>query len=205
MSIRVFEYLAGTPATEEDAIAFVALASAGDPSARSRLVYPGSPPALNPVTYFTNPDRRLGFDNDDVINAPANTLVETADDQVLVSFGHSIVDRIVVERWTVGGSKLSMSAAFYRELRNYHENPPDPEVDGYLQWSPANQSTKTFEVQLVTLQVGADLKNPDATEFRPIGGDGTNAGPDGDLGVEFASAGWLDAEVVQTLRIVSEV
>jgi hypothetical protein len=98
-----------------------------------------------------------------------------------------------------------MPIAFYRELRNYHENPPDPEVDGFLQWSPANQSTKTFEVQLVTLQLGADLKNPDATEFRPIGGDGTNAGPDGDLGVEFASSGWLDVEVVQILRIVSEV
>jgi hypothetical protein len=205
MSLRVFEYLAGAPAEETETIVFVSLASAGDPAAKSRLVYPGSPPALNPILYSTNPDRRLGFDNDDVINAPANTLVETADDQVLVRFEHTIVDRIVVERWTVGGSKLSMSAAFYRELRNYHENPPDPEVDGYLQWSPANQSTKTFEVQLVTLQVGADIRNPDATEFRPIGGNGTNAGPDGDLGVEFASAGWLDAEVVQTLRIVSEV
>ena len=205
MSLRVYEIFAGAQVEEDDAITFVELASAGDPSAKSTLVYPGTPPPLNPIAYNSNPDRRLGFDNDQVINLPANTLVETLDDQVLVSFDHTIVDRVVVEKWTVDGGKLSMSAAFFRELRNYHENAPDPEVDGYLRWSPANQSTKTFEIQLVSLQAGSDVLNPDATEFRPIGGDGVTAGPDGDLGIEFASAGWLDVEVIQTLRIVSEV
>jgi hypothetical protein len=53
--------------------------------------------------------------------------------------------------------------------------------------------------------VGDDMRNPDGTDFKPIGGDGVNAGPDGDLGVEFASAGWVDVAIVQTLRIVAEV
>ena len=188
-------------------ISFVELASSGTPAAKSTLVYPGSPPAIPSTTYFTNPDRRLGFDNDDVSVQPANTLVETLDDQVLVSFARTIVDRTVVEKWTVEGGKLSMPISFYRELRNFHENPPDPDVDGFMRWSPANQSTKTFDVQLVSLEVGADPMNPDATEFRPLphGSSGTIAGPDGDLGVEFANSGWLEVEVTQVLRIVAEV
>ncbi len=205
MPTRVYEYFLGTPVETDEGISFIELASAGDPTAKTRLVYPGSPPALSPITYFANPDRRMGFDNDDLPLVPQRTLVETLDDQVVVSYDRTIVDLQIFEKWTVDGGKLSMSTAMMRELRGYHENPPDPEVDGYITWSPAEQSTKTFEIQLVSLKVGADDKWIDATEFRPIGGDGTIAGPDGDLGVEFASAGWQDVEIVQHFRIISEV
>lgn len=203
--LKIFDIFEGDPAEAEAGIAFIELASDGDPTAKSRLVYPGSPPELPPITYFTNPDRRLGFDNDSLINKPAVTMVQTLDDQVKLSFDSTIADRNIIERWTVDGGKLASSIAFYRELRGYFENPPDEDVDGYIEWSPANQSTKTFNVQLVKLQVGSDPMLDDVTEFRPIGGNGTNAGPDGGLGVEFDAAGWVDAEMILALRIVSEV
>ncbi len=211
MSFRVYQYSLGAAALEAAGISFVELASAGSPLAKSTLVYPGSPPELPPIVYFTNPDRRPGMDNDTLILPPKRTLVKTLSSKVLVSFGETIVDREVKEIWTNEGGKLSMPTAFYRELRGYDENPPDPETLGNLVWSPANISTKSYEVQIVSLMGGSDLNFPDVSpEFRPLGGGGTVggnviAGPDGDLGVEFASSGWQTSEIVLHLRILSEV
>ncbi len=210
MAFRIFEINAGAAVAEAEAITFIELASAGDPNAKSRLIYPTvapAAPAFNPVSYFTNPDQRPGFDNNQIWNTPRNTLVETLDDHVLVSFEQNTKDRIVDEIWTAEGGKLSMPTSFLRELRNYHENAPDPEVEGFITWQPQNQGTKTYEVQLVFLQVGADVLMPMAgPEYKPLGGTvGGIAGPDGDLGIEFANAGWQTETITQRLRIVSEL
>jgi hypothetical protein len=208
MGTRVFQYFPGATVETEAAISHVELASAGDPTAKTRLVYPSiapAAPALNPITYFVNPDRRMGFDNDDLPLLPNRSLVMTVDDQVVLSFPKTVVDIVITEKWTVAGGKLSMSSAMMRELRGYHENPPDPDVLGWITWQPAEQSTRTYQIQMLSLQVGSDINWIDATEFRPGGGDGTIAGPDGDLGVEFASSGWQDVEVVQKFRLIAEV
>ncbi len=211
MGVRVYQYSQGAAAAEDELISFVELASNGTPGAKSRLVYPGSPPPFAPVTYFTNPDKRAGFDNDTLILPPARTVVETLDDQVVVGFAQTLRDRIVEETWTNEGGKLSMPTHFYRQLRGYDENQPDPDTVGFVQWFPANQSALGFNVQLVFLTAGGDPVMPmTAPEFRPIGGGGnvggdTIAGPDGDLDVAFASSGWQTEEIKLRLRIVSQV
>lgn len=211
MGSRLIQYSQGAAAATQELISFVELASAGDPLAKSRLVFPGSPPPLPPIVYFTNPDIRRGFDNDQLILPPTRSLIKTLDDHVLTSFDNTIVDRQIEEVWTNEGGKLSMPTSFYRELRNYDENTPDPETVGFIQWSPADQSTLTFNVQFVHLTAGGDPVFPQvAPEFRPRGGGGTVDGnviaaPDGDLGVEFANSGWQREEIVLRLRLISQV
>ena len=211
MGTRVYQYSLGAAAATAELITFVELASAGDPLAKSRLVYPGSPPAFNPITYFVNPDKRGGFDNDQLILPPSRTAVKTLDDHVVISFENTVVDRFVEERWTVDRGKLSMPTSFYRELRNYNENTPDPETLGFIQWFPENQSSLGWNVVFISLNAGTDPEMPMVgPEYRPEGGGGNVggeiiAGPDGDLAAECDSAGWQRDELVLRMLLVSQV
>lgn len=203
MGDRVFEILLGTPAEEEEDIVFVPLASAGDLDAKSRLVYPGTSPALSPIVYFSNPDRRLGFDNEPIIE-PSSQVIQTLDSQQLLSFTRSIVDVIVVETWTIEAGKLAMPISMYRELRAYILNPPAAGL--FINWEPQNQSTKAYQVQLVSLKAGTSAI-PEAAEFQPRGhgGGAVVAGPADDLDVSLSTSGFLEVQCELTLRIVAEV
>lgn len=211
MGLRVFQYSQGAAVAQASAISFVELASTGDPLAKSTLTYPGATPPFPPVVYFTNPDMRNGYDNETLMLHPDSSLVKTLSSHVLVSFDRTIVDIQIEEVWTNEGGKLSMPTGMYRELRNYNENRPDPEVDGNIVWQPANQGTISYEVKIVSLTAGGDANLPHvAPEFRPIGGGGqvgSNiiAGPDGDLDVQFAQSGWQTEEIVLRMQLIAEL
>ncbi len=211
MGLRVFQYSLGAAVAQASTIRFTELASDGDPAAKSILTFPGASPPFPPIVYFTNPDIRRGFDNDSLLLPPSSTLTKTLSSHVLTSFENTIEDRIIEEVWTAEGGKLSMPTGFWRELRNYNENRPDPEVDGFITWQPRNQGSKTYEIQIVHLTAGGDNMLPQvAPEFKPIGGGGSVggqviAGPDGDLDVMFASSGWQTEEIVLRFRLISEL
>lgn len=202
MGTRIFEILLGTPAEVDDEIVFVSLASAGDLAAKSRLVYPGTSPALAPIVYFSNPDRRFGFDNEPIFD-PSSQVIQTLDSQQLLSFTNTIVDVIIVETWTIDNGKFAMPIFMYRQLREYMKNPPD--AGEFINWEPQNQSDKAYQVQLISLKAGTG-PIPEAAEFTPHGqGGSVVAGPLDGEDVGLQNAGVIDASVELTFRLVAEV
>lgn len=205
MTTRTFQIQLGTPVEEDEGISFVALASAGDPTAKTRIVFPGSPPPLNPVVYFTNPVRRLGFDNEP-LSDPVSKIIQTLDSQVLQTFNRTLADVIVVERWPIGGG-ISMPMFFWRELRGYAKNKGQIAEGEFIEWYPENQSEKGYQVQLIIVKGGSE-PIAEAMEFIPRGQGGVPggvAGPADDLDVGLQTAGFKTTPVEVRWRLIAEL
>lgn len=209
MSSRIYPIFQGPVAAAPTAI-ILGTASAGTPGAPRTLTHPDSA-TFPPIVYSLRPDRTLGLDNE-VLVAPVGATVLTLSSRLLNAFGGNLSDQVVTEIWTAEGVKAPMPTFFFRLLFEYFANPPafaQPEV--FIQWAPADRSTKTYNVQLVDFTVGGgpggdptqryDVDDKLLAGGKDDGGD-TRHGLD-----EFddAGGGIMDRTVTLVLKVVSEV
>ncbi len=199
----------GSPIVTIDTVTFLGIASAGDRSAKRRIVHPDS--LLAPITYWGNPLRTLGLDNDVLFHPivkPTRTLGTTAVER----FETAIDDVVVTEIWKGGDAELSMPTFFFRQLYEYIINRPVfvAAAPVYIQWQPRDRNAIVYNVELLSLQVGgqgppggeADF---DVIDVRPRGGiydGGTRSAPFDDL--NLTETGAIDREVRLRMKIVSK-
>ncbi len=148
----------GTPVVVEDALTFLGTGSQGDPTACRRLVWPASvSPLLPPLTYTVgstgqcfNPSRTLNLDNK-VLPHPRTSVVETLTTSKVIRFEREDDDVIVTEIWNGG-----MTTALFRLFYDYLINARLLSSTGpFIQWEPRDRSTRTYDVTLLSLTVGA--------------------------------------------------
>ncbi len=148
----------GTPVVVEDALTFLGTGSQGDPAACRRLVWPASvSPLLPPLTYTVgsagqcfNPSRTFNLDNK-VLPHPRTSVVETLSTTKVVRFERGDDDVVVTETWDGG-----MTTALFRLFYDYLINASLLSAVGpSIQWEPRDRSTRTYDVALLSLTVGA--------------------------------------------------
>jgi hypothetical protein len=207
---NLYTIFQGAASPEEEDVFFLGLAPAGDPLAVRRLVHPNA--SLAPISYFSNPHRTLGLDND-VLPHPITDTRKMLEGTAVIRFENAIDDVIVTEIWNGNpGRRLSIPGFFFRALYEYLRNEPpfDAVSQEYVQWEPQDRTTKSWNIRMLSMTVGGgDPSGEDAfdvLEFRPDGGGGNVIGPIDDLDVAIAAGGgFLDSTVTLRHKIVSEV
>lgn len=190
----VWEILEGDAQEATATITLVSAESAGTTGALTTLTHPDTT-NFPIVTYNRNPDRRVNFDQEPLFPPTAETLRTLGTTQVF-STANAIDDVIVTERWNAANGTASMSAAQFRRIYELIVNQPtpaDPEV--FVQWQPADRTTRTWNVVLVNLRLGAGNGQLD---FKEVGL--FSAGT-----LDAVATGLLDRQVELDLKIVSEV
>lgn len=206
-SHRTYEVFLGTPVEAELGVTLLGTGSAGDPSARRRLVHPN--PALPPITYAVNPARSLNLDND-VVAAPITGLVQTLASTRLVRFDRNLEDAVVAEVWPGSDRSAAMPTSFLRLLLEYWLNPPafDPLSPSYVRWEPRDRNANAYDVELVRITVGGQ-DGLDVGDVREPGG---RHDPNLAATIEAAlddldeePTGLVDRPVAMLLRVVAKV
>jgi hypothetical protein len=210
---REYEIFLGSPVTEDLGITFVAIESSGDPRALSRLVHPDA--SLAPIVYWSNPDRRINFDQD-VLISPLTSTRRMLEGTQTVRFERTINDMVITEMWRAAeGTRLSVPTSFFRLLYEYLINPPaySATAQTYIQWEPRDRNSKAYNIELLRLVVGGGAQSNqiyDVVDLRPEGGwndwrgvPGDGAAPLDNIG--YTLTGALDRTMIQQFKIVSEV
>lgn len=204
----IYPIFAGTLVSGSSSLVLVDTGTTGDPGAVRRLVHPDS---VNFATlvYATNPERTINFDTTPLL-APFVALQRTMTATRVTRFEMLEGDVVVTEVWPAGGNRASMSAAFFRLLYEYLNNPPDydPLDPVYIHWEPRDRTDRIYAVELLKLSLGGGGEPDvyDVKEVRSRGGlyEGGSilAALDG---LESVETGLLDAEVKLVMKIVAEV
>lgn len=211
-SSKVYTILQGTPASAAAALTFLGTGSQGTRGALRRLVHPNS--SFPPITYWGNPDRTFGMDND-ALFSPRVGAFRGLEDTTLVRFDDDIRDVIVTEIWTaVQGVRLSMPTFFWRLLYEYWINEPDysPTAQEYIQYEPRDRNGYTYNVELMRLTVGGGAQNNQLFDIADIRQPGGKYDPDVSATIKNSTdslnvleTGVLDRTVLFQFKIVSKV
>ncbi len=207
---RLYQIFQGSPITVTATPTILGLGPAGDPTSRRRLVHPDSG-SFDPIVYWSNPDRTFGMDNEVLLPAIAG-VSRALSGSLVTRFDAVTADAVITEVWTAEGDKLSAPAFLFRQLYEYLKNSPafSPTAQTYIQWSPQDRNTKTYNVELVRLAVGSGSDPTqlfDVTEFIPAGVGSAWGDPLASLDDAFANEGGgiLDRTMTFSFKIVSEV
>jgi hypothetical protein len=202
---------AGPPVVAEEEVFFLGIASAGDPTACRRLVFPASvTPLLPPIVYSVagtcqNPDRTINLDNA-VLPHPIIGAVRTIGSTRVIRFEEQEEDVIVAEIWNGSDRDLAMTTALFRQFYEYLINAKLIPAVGpdFIQWEPRDRTDRIYEVEILSLEVGGggeeerfdvvDLKDPGGAEIQ------TATQP-----LNLTTTGLVDREVVLRMRIIAEV
>ncbi len=187
-----WEILAGSVQEESATLTFVDAGTTGTPSALRTLTHPDA--ANFPiVTYSSNPDRTLNFDQD-VLFPPTSRILRTLGTSQVFVTANSASDVLVTEVWIASATRTRMIASFFRRLYELTINPPAPaEPEVFLVWAPRDLSDKTYNVILAGIRVGgSDIDMKELGRFAA----GT---------VDTVATGVLDRTVELDLKIVSEI
>jgi len=207
---RLFEILQGTPTTEDEEVTILGLGPTGDATARRRLVHPD---AVNfePILYWKMPDRTFNMDNE-ALRAPITAVLRALAGSQVTRFDEVVADVIVTEIWMGSDTAFSMPGFQFRQLYEYLINPPAwvPAAPVYIQYSPQDRNTKTWNVELVRMALGTGgdpTQLFDLTEFFPPGVGSGQGDPLAYLDEAFLNegSGLLDRTVVLQMKLVSEV
>lgn len=208
---RSYEIFEGSPELIESVLTILGTGSAGDPYAVRRLVHPDTV-NFPPVTYWANPDRTTGLDNE-VISNPIAEPVLTEGTTKLLRWETQDEDVVVVESWIASGLKHAMPTFFFRQLFEMVKNPPlyDPVSPVFIQWEPRDRSTKIYNVLpfRITVGSGQGVQSLDVSDWRDRGGKDDSLYP-GDIqnsmdGEDATPTGSVDRTVQLFLKVVSEV
>jgi hypothetical protein len=202
----IFTIQQGTPVTVSTAVSFLGLGSEGDPDALRILTHPTL--TLPPVTYWGNPHRDIGFDNEILTNARTN-FVETADGGKVIRHERGITAMLIEEIWKGNDRQASMPSYFLRQLIEYWQNPPGltGSPGQYITWQPRDRMPgRTFNVTLFGLKVGAETLGYDFKDVRARGGyfKGGDSGNALDA-LNALETGLVDRDVRLAMHVVSEV
>lgn len=199
----------GVPVVVEDALTFLGTGSEGDPAACRRLVWPASvSPLLPPLTYTIgltgqcfNPMRTLNLDNK-VLPHPRTAVVETLNTTRVIRYERGDDDVVVTETWNGG-----MTTALFRLFYDYLINASLLSATGpFIQWEPRDRSTRTYDVTLLSLTVGAG-EGEARFDVADIRGDSGQVGTfDNALSnLSPLPTGLIDVEVELRMKIIGEV
>ncbi|MCP4251074.1 MAG: hypothetical protein GY778_28890 [bacterium] len=196
----------GVPVVEADAITFLGIGSAGDLDACRILTFPDS--LLPPIVYSVagecfNPERTVNLDNN-VLFAPTTSVVKTLGTTRVVRFENAEEDVVVTEIWPGSQTRAAMSTAFFRQLYEYLINAPEFTIGqtDFVTWQPRDRNDKTYNVDIVGLEVGGPPGELDVSDIFGTVSSGTiKRFPD----LNTTPTGLVDREVRLRMRIISEV
>lgn len=207
---RLYQIFQGSPITATATPTILGLGPAGDPTSRRRLVHPDAA-NFDPIVYWSNPDRTFGIDNE-LLLPPIAGVARALDGSLVTRFDAVTADVVITEVWIAEGSKMACPVFLFRQLYEYLQNPPafNAASQTYIQWSPQDRNAKTYNVELVRLQVGSGgdpTQLFDVTEFVPRGAGAAQGDPLAGLDDTFANegGGLLDRTMTFTFKVVSEV
>lgn len=159
MSTSLITIQQGESVVAEEELFFLGTASAGDPRAPRRLVWPSAvSPLLAPLVYALgsiplNPSRTLNLDTQ-VLPHPRTAVVETLGATRTVRFERTLADVVVTEIWEAKAG-ASMTTAFFRLLYEYLVNARSIPAGGpFITWEPRDRSERIYAVALVSLSAG---------------------------------------------------
>jgi hypothetical protein len=153
MTSRLYQIQQGQAVAAASTVQLLASGVQGDRSALCRLVHPDTD-TFPAVVYYKNPDRRFNFSTD-VLKHPIVSVVRTASSSKLVRFESLDEDTIITEVWN-GGQVLSLPLFSVHQLEEMVLNPPafSATAQEYIIWEPRNETTDTYYVEVIGLQVG---------------------------------------------------
>lgn len=209
MTSRLYQILQGQPVAAASTVQLLPSGIQGDRTALCRLVHPDSAtwPA---VVYYRNPDRRFNFSTD-VLRHPITAVVRTASSSKLIRFETLDIDTVVTEVWQ-GGQSLSLPLFIVHQLYEYLNNPPEFNAlaQEYIIWEPRNETTDTYYVEVIGVQVGGG--NPGKFNMRrwvASGGpnDPVHPGPADTPTdtMDVSPTAIIDQNVILTMRIIGKV
>ena len=203
----------GVPQVIAAGVTFLGTASAGDPDACRRLVFPSSVSTLlAPITYTggprgqcMNPTRTFNLDNV-VLPHPTTSVVKTIGGSRTIRQEETDTDVIVTEIWGVD-SGLAMPTPLFRLFYEYLTNGSlIGGLDDKIQWEPRDRSDRIYTVDLLSLSVGGGDGETrfDVTDVRGL--DASTSDFDNALTTWNAvDAGIIDREVRLRMRIIADV
>jgi hypothetical protein len=207
-SERAYEIQLGPEASATSTIEIVAVGSAQTPASPRRLVHPDAGNFV-PISYYLNPERTMNLDNVPMRH-PVSSTVMTLGTTKVVRFERNQDDIIITEVWPGDESRASMPSNFLRMLYEYIINPPafDLFTPTYVQWEPADRNDVTYNVELISLEVGGTTEDEwfDVKEVLAAGGT-FNGGdiPNAFDSIDIVKTGLVDREVRLKFLILSEV
>jgi hypothetical protein len=174
--------------------------SAGTLGAKRILTHPD---AINflPIVYFTHPQFTLGIDNE-VLPRVQGSLVRTAETTKVVRHPEFESDVVIVEKWP-SDSGISMPSFMARQLYEYAKNTPALNIasPNYITWQPRDKNDKTYNVVIVSFNIGGDEIGIDFTERRGA----ENNEILGDMeGLDVSPTGAIQGDAELVMKIVSE-
>ncbi len=207
MSETLIIVQAGTPVEATTGLTFLGTGSEGTFGACRRLVFPaGVSPLLAPIVYSVgpngvclNPTATLNFDKIP-LTRPTTSVVKTIGSTRVVRFEEGEGDVVVTEVWaTTGGA--SMPTSLFRLFKEYLDNAPPftPAQVDFIVWEPRDRTTRTYQVELLGIEVGGQDFN--VRDLRTVAGDFDDALTT----LNTTPTGLIDEEVRLRMRIVAEV
>ncbi len=182
-------------------------ATAGDPNAKRTLTHPDSA-NFPPIVYPLSPNDSTNIDNVVLLAGSANTVLTLGNRQVVRQLG-KLEDQIITEVWKPVGNGV-LPSFFARLLYEYYVNPPafDPVAQTYIQWAPADRSTRVYNVELYAMGIGStgasaegQFRWNDEFNYTPGYGDSVSMME----AFDAAGGGFFRATMAIKLKIVSEV
>lgn len=184
-----------------DSTVILGSATAGTAGAPRILTHPigATFPAL---TYYRNPDTDFNVDNE-VLAGPLSSVQLTEGTTQLIRHQRGTDDVIVTEIWSARNGGISMPISFARLLLEYFLNPPvfSAVAQTYITWQPRDKNNRTYNVEIVDLQIGRNRQGLEMLRFAET------PGPEIPTATEAidVGAGVLLTDVALVMRIVSLV
>jgi hypothetical protein len=209
MSSRLYQIQQGLAVTAASTVQLLPSGTEGDRNALSRLVHPDSD-TWPPVVYYRNPDVRYNFSTD-VLRHPIASVVRTASSSKLIRFEEVEEDKVITEVWS-GGRSASLPLFTIHQLYEMVVNPPELNAlaQEYIVWEPRNETTDTYNVEVIGLQVGGGSPGKFGMKrWFATGGpnDPSDPGPrDTPLdNLDVTPTALITENVILTMRMVSKV
>jgi len=209
MTYRIYQIGQGVPVEAVSSVQLLSVGVEGTLGALRRLVHPDGD-VFPPLTYYTNPIRTFNFATD-TLRHPIVNVSRTLSSTKVIRFEEVVEDVVVTEVWEpIGG--LSMPFFMLAYLYEYLNNPPALDIANpqYIIWEPRDETTDTYKVELIGVQVGGGSPGKfNMRQYRARGGPngvsglGTIDTPTDTMDVVPSTL--LDQPVSVTMRIVEKV
>ncbi|MCK5431970.1 MAG: hypothetical protein KAJ03_04460 [Gammaproteobacteria bacterium] len=143
---NTFTITAGT-LQEVQTTLFVSVAG-GPGTAKGRLIHP----VLGTYDYEKEPDEWFGIDADIFIE-PVWANVRTLSGAANTLWDGYVADVETEEKW-LSPKGVSMTRNQMQTILSFYQNPPDPDVAGFVQWYPSYTSALGYNVVMTGVTIG---------------------------------------------------
>ncbi len=197
----------GTPTVVQSSLVLFESGQSGVLGAKRILTHPDSD-NFSPITYYSNPTRTFGLDNE-VLPSPITDAPLTLGSRQVIQHERALQDVVITEVWEgAEGKRASMPTFLFRQLYEYLRNRPpfSATAQTYITWEPRDRvDSVVHNVQFFRLRVGGgggpdmvfdvdDFRLPDSSEvMHPL------------ESLDVSPTGLITRDVEVKLRVVSVV